>query len=121
MFNENDLKAKIKSYNGKVNTNFHDNEIPKGSQFLCLSVILIDSVFRTGKNYYLQVFLEECNYVAKEKKMPEYIYDELEISSDSDGKILVKILMKKIKYRISLGFVFEAFWVIFGWLFIKYS
>ena len=109
MFNENDLKAKIKSYNGKVNTNFHDNEIPKGSQFLCLSVILIDSVFRTGKNYYLQVFLEECNYVAKGKKMPEYIYDELEISSDSDGKILVKILMKKIKYRISLGFVFEAF------------
>ena len=110
MFNENDLKAKIKSYNGKVNTNFHDNEIPKGSQFLCLSVILIDSVFRTGKNYYLQVFSEECNYVAKEKKMPEYIYDELEISSDSDGKILVKkILMKKIKYRISLGFVFEAF------------
>ena len=79
------------------------------SQYICLSVILIDSVFRTGKNYYLQVFLEECNYVAKEKKMPEYIYDELEISSDSDGKILVKILMKKIKYRISLGFVFEAF------------
>ena len=68
VFNENDLKAKIKSYNGKVNTNFHDNEIPKGSQFICLSVILIDSVFRTGKNYYRQVFLEECNYVAKEKK-----------------------------------------------------
>ena len=25
------------SYNGKINTNFHDNKIPKeGSQFLCL-------------------------------------------------------------------------------------
>ena len=41
-----------------------------------LSGILIDSVSRTGKNYYHQVFLEECQFVVKEKKMPEYItYD----------------------------------------------
>ena len=47
------LKTKIKSYNEKINTNFPDNKIPKeGSQFICLSVIFIDSVFITGKNYY---------------------------------------------------------------------
>ena len=28
-YNEKYLKAKIKSYNGKVNTNFHNNRIPK--------------------------------------------------------------------------------------------
>ena len=45
----------------KINTNFHNNKIPKeGFQFICLSVILIDSLFRTSKNYYPQVFLEEC-------------------------------------------------------------
>ena len=33
-----------------------------------LSEILIDSAFRTGKNYYPQVFFEECKYVVKEKK-----------------------------------------------------
>ena len=67
VYNEKYLKAKIKSYNGKINTNFHNNKIPReGSQFICLSVILIDSVFRTGKNYYPQVFLEECKYVVKE-------------------------------------------------------
>ena len=56
--NKKYLKAEIKSYNGKVNTNFHNNnKISKeGSQFLCESVILINSVFRTGKNYYPQVF-----------------------------------------------------------------
>ena len=44
------LKSKIKSYNGKINTNFHNKKIPReGSQFICLSVILIDSVFRTIK------------------------------------------------------------------------
>ena len=59
VYNEKYLKAKTKSYNGKINTNFHDNKIPKeGNQLICLSVILIDSVFRTGKNHYPQVFLE---------------------------------------------------------------
>ena len=45
---------------------------------------MIDSIFRTGKNCYPQVFLEEYKYVVKEKKMPEYITDDIEISSDSD-------------------------------------
>ena len=39
--------------------------MPKeGSHCICLSVKLIDSVFRVGKNYYPQVFLEECKYVS---------------------------------------------------------
>ena len=37
-----------------------------------LSISNIDSVCGTGKNYYPQVSLEECKYVVKEKKMPEY-------------------------------------------------
>ena len=64
VFNEKYLKSKIKSYNGKINTNFHNNnnnlkKIPRtGSQFICLSITLTDSIFRTGKNYYPRVFLE---------------------------------------------------------------
>ena len=49
-------------------------------------VILIDSVFRTVKNYYPQVFLEKCKHVVKGKKMSECITNDLEISSDSDRK-----------------------------------
>ena len=46
VYNKKYLKAKIKSYNGKININFHDNKILKeGSRCICLSVILIDSVF----------------------------------------------------------------------------
>ena len=50
------------------------------------------SVFRISKNYCPQIFSEECKYVFK-KKMPEYITDNIEISSedsnreDSDEKI----------------------------------
>ena len=47
-------------------------------------MILLDSAFRTGKNYYSQVSLEEYKYVVKEKKIPKYITDDTEMSSDSD-------------------------------------
>ena len=67
VYNKKYLEAKIKSYCRKINTNFHNNKIPKeNSQYICLSEILINSVFRTGKNYYPHMFLEECKYVVKE-------------------------------------------------------
>ena len=69
VYDEKYLKNKIKSYQGKISTNFQNNKIPKEhSQCICLLVILINSVFRTGNNYYPQVFFKECKYVIKEKK-----------------------------------------------------
>ena len=46
---------------------------------------MIDSVFRTGKNHYPQVFLEESKYTDKEKNMPKYITDNVEISPDKEN------------------------------------
>ena len=44
----------------------HNSKIPKeGSQCICLSVISVESCCRKYKNYYSQVFLEECRYVVK--------------------------------------------------------
>ena len=60
----------------------HQKETKIRFSIYFLSVILINSVFRIGKNYYSQVFLEECKYVFKENKIPEYIIDDIEISSD---------------------------------------
>ena len=61
---------------------------------------MFDSVFRTGKNYYPQVFLEECKYVVKEKKIPKYIIDDIEISSDTDRENLMKkVPIKKIPMK----------------------
>ena len=47
-----------------------------------LLVILISSVFRTVKSYYLQVFLEKCKYVVKKKKILEYITEHIKFFSD---------------------------------------
>ena len=60
------LKTKIKSYEEKINTNFHVDGMPEeGSPYACLSVILINSVVKLGKNYYPQAFLEECKSIFK--------------------------------------------------------
>ena len=73
------LKTKINVY-----TDFFDNKISKKNpQYICLSVILLDSAFAIGKYYYRRVFLEKCKYVIKEKKFKN-IFDDIEISSDSD-------------------------------------
>ena len=56
---------------------------------------MIGSVLRTGKNYYPRVFLEECKYVGKEKKIPKYIIDDIEISSGSDEENSDKKIPKK--------------------------
>ena len=54
--------------------NFHKSKYNQqkirfvGSQFICLLVILIDFVFRTGKNYYSQVFSQKCKYVVEGKR-----------------------------------------------------
>ena len=45
---------------------------------------MIVSVFKAGKHFYLQVLLGECKYTIQEKKIPKYIINCREISSDSD-------------------------------------
>ena len=71
VYNEKYLKTRGKSCNGKIKTNFHNNKIPKeGFQCICLSLILIDSVSKKDKSYYLQVLLEECKYAVNEKRRP---------------------------------------------------
>ena len=44
------------------------------------------SVLTTGNNDYPQVLLEECKHVVKEKKMPDNITDDMEISSDDSDR-----------------------------------
>lgn len=50
--------------------NLYDNGISKeGSYCICLSVIMIDSVFKIEKISHLQESVEECKYFLKERKL----------------------------------------------------
>ena len=95
VYNEKYLKAKVKSYNEKRNKNFFGNKMSKeGSQLICLSVILIDSAFRTGENYHPKVFLE-CKYVVKKRSTLLMIKKFLLV-------LIQKILMKPILTKTML-------------------
>ena len=70
----------------KIITNFYDNKKSKeGSPCICLSVILIDSVFRTGKSYCPHIYSEEYKCIGKEKKMAKYITDNVEVSCGEEN------------------------------------
>ena len=43
---------------------------------------MIDSIFRTSKNYYPQVLLQESKYIVKENKGTRHITVDLDISYD---------------------------------------
>ena len=48
--------------------------MPKeGCYYVCLSVILIASIFKMDKNYYPEVFSEKCKYIVKEKKNYKFL------------------------------------------------
>ena len=68
-----------------VYTNFQHIEIPKDKYFVCLSIILLDSIFvNSQKEYYPQILLEECKYVVKNKKIVSTINEDLELSKSHD-------------------------------------
>ena len=68
VYNEKWLETKVKSYEGKISTHFHDHGITKDcAHCICLSVILIDSIFKIGRNCYPEVYLEEWKNIVKEK------------------------------------------------------
>ena len=60
--------------------------LKEGFYCICLSVILIVSVYRISKNYYLQMLSEECKYIVKEKKMTKYLADAIEILPDDSDE-----------------------------------
>ena len=87
VYDDNDkyMKAKIKSYRDKENTNFQGKKIPKeNASYKCLSLIILRSVIRVNKKYYPQTLSEECKYEIIKTKMENLINGDLDLSSSDD-------------------------------------
>ena len=55
--NDKYKKTKIKTYSGSVITNFQGKKLPKEKAACkCLSIIMLDSVIKVKKKYYLKHF-----------------------------------------------------------------
>ena len=60
------IKAKVREFNSKIETNFLGNEVPKENiHYTCIACINIDSVIKIDKENHPQVYLEECKYRVK--------------------------------------------------------
>ena len=53
--------------------------------YACIACITIDSVTKTNKKSYPQVYLEECKYKIKKVQMSRFINPELESNSNLDS------------------------------------
>ena len=80
------LKTKVKEYDCMIKTNFLNNSMPKENMhYTYIGCITIDSVMKMDKEYFLQVYLEECKYKIKKIQMSRFINAELDLDSDSDS------------------------------------
>ena len=71
-----------------IKANFLGNGVPKENMYYtCIACITIDSVMKTIKKSYPQVYLEECKYKIKKIQMSRFINAELELDSDSSSEL----------------------------------
>ena len=87
VYGDNDkyIKAKIKSYGDKVNTNFQSKKIPKeNASYKYLSLVMLDSVIRVSEKYYPQTLSEECKFEIKKTRIENFINDDLDLILSDD-------------------------------------
>ena len=94
------IKTKVKKYAGSMITNFHNKrKLKEKAPCKCLSIIMLHSVIKANKKYYLQALLEECKYVQEKIKIENLVDDDLEKSeSDSDSNDETEFDIDKDKY-----------------------
>lgn len=74
MYNDIYIKPKVSLYN----INIYGNEVREENQhYTCISDLFLDSIVNLDKRYYPQIFLEECKYTIKTKKIINTINEEL--------------------------------------------
>ena len=85
IYDDKYIKTKVKTFNSIINTVYSDNEIPKErNNCICIAAICVDSALKIDKKNYAQVYLAQCKYKIKKRKLVNFIDDDL-ISGDSDN------------------------------------
>ena len=77
---DRDVYGKLKKWKERIKTNFQDQDVPYDMYYNVTAVLKIDSVYKQGKNYHPQVYIEECKYTDAEKQQYNMLSDD-----DDDG------------------------------------
>ena len=80
-----DVFTKVKAFK-MVKSLFDNDKIPEEkTEYECIPCISLDSVIQIEEKYYPQVYLEQCKYKVKERKINRLIdYDLMDGDYESD-------------------------------------
>ena len=74
------VNGKLKTWKKRIKTNLHGRDVPYDMYCSATAVLKIDSVYRQGKNYHPQVYIEERKYTDAENQQCNMLSDD-----DDDG------------------------------------
>ena len=70
------VNGKLKTWKECIKTNFHGQDVPYDMYRNATAVLRIDSVYKQGKNYHPQVYVEECKYTDAENQQCSMLSDD---------------------------------------------
>ena len=76
------VHCKLKTWKERIKTNFHGQDVPYNVYCNATAVLIIDSVYKQGKNYYPQIYVEECKYTDAENRQCNMLSND---DDDDDG------------------------------------
>ena len=75
--------GKLKTWKERIKTNFHAQDVPYDMYCNATAVLKIDSIYKQGKNYHPQTYVEESKYTGVEKQQRSMLsHDD---DDDDDG------------------------------------
>ena len=74
------VHSKLKMWQNRIKTNFYGQDVPYDMCCNATAVLKIDSVYKQGKNYHPQVYIEDCKYTDAENRQCNMLSDD-----DDDG------------------------------------
>ena len=74
------VHGKLKMWKNCIKTNFHGQDVPYDMYCDAKAVLKINSVYKQGKNYHPQVYIEESKYTDAENQQCSMLSDD-----DDDG------------------------------------
>ena len=70
------VNGKLKTWKERIKTNFHGQDVPYDMHCSETALLKIDSVYKQGKNYHPQVYVEECKYTDAENQQYNMLSDD---------------------------------------------
>ena len=62
------VNGKLKRWEERTKSDFHGQDVPYNMHCNAKAVLKIGSVYKQGKNYHSQVYIEECKYTDVENQ-----------------------------------------------------